>query len=256
MLHDDEDSLSERVDRMSRLGVTALSATPTMWRKILMGSQASSLPLRRITLGGEIADQKILEALAATFPDAKLTQIYASTEAGVGFSVRDGQAGFPMSFLDHPPVGVELRVVEDRLFLRCANCTQRLMGDESELHLADGFIDTGDRVQQVGDRFMFLGRANGSINVGGNKVHPEEVETFLLACDGVAQARVYAKKSPFTGSLVVADVVPAIENQDPAMSKRLIADCRMGLEAYKVPAMIRIVDAMETNAAGKMKRSA
>lgn len=47
---------------------------------------------------------------------------------------------------------------------------------------------------------FFRGRGNGVINVGGNKVHPEEVERALLTHLYVAIARVYAKANPVTGA--------------------------------------------------------
>jgi acyl-CoA synthetase (AMP-forming)/AMP-acid ligase II len=256
LLHNDDASLFTKIDRMSRFGVTALSATPTMWRKILMTGDVSKLQLRRITLGGEVSDQKVLDALTNSFPTAKITQIYASTEAGVGFSVRDRIAGFPVEYLQQPPAGVEIRVDDNRLLLRSPASTQRFVSDDMRLHRDDGFIDTGDRVRRSGDRFEFLGRANGSINVGGNKVHPEEVECILRDCVGVIQARVYAKTSPFTGSLVAADIVGESSAEPSVLRKRLLAWCRQHLDAHKVPAIIRVVESIETNAAGKLKRSA
>lgn len=256
IMHDDEASLAERVMRMADHGVTALSATPTMWRKMLMATDVARIPLQRITLGGEISDQKILDALANAFPNAKIRQIYASTEAGVGFSVRDGKAGFPTSYLTDPPSGVELRVEDGRLLLRNPKSVQQFVDSELMLHRDDGFMDTGDQLEINGDRFEFLGRANGSINVGGNKVHPEEVERFLMRCEGVAQARVYAKKSPFTGSLVAADVVADSTGDAVQLKKQLKQSCRGELAAYKVPAVIHMVERIETSAAGKVLRNA
>ena len=99
-------------------GCTHLSATPTLWRKILMTSEGPFLPLRQITLGGEIADDPLLAALATRYPEARVTHIYASTEAGVGFSVKDGRAGLPVSYLADEIDGVGLKIVEDVLWLR------------------------------------------------------------------------------------------------------------------------------------------
>jgi len=53
------------------------------------------LPVRQITIGGEAVDQVTLDQLRAAFPGARISQIYASTEAGALFAVRDGRAGFP-----------------------------------------------------------------------------------------------------------------------------------------------------------------
>ncbi|MEM8662473.1 MAG: AMP-binding protein, partial [Pseudomonadota bacterium] len=80
--------------------VTALSATPSQWRQLLSQGQIRQCELRQITLGGEIADQAILSALQRAFPESRIAHIYASTEAGVGFSVSDGLAGFPHKWLN------------------------------------------------------------------------------------------------------------------------------------------------------------
>ncbi len=250
-------SLEERVEDLMHAGCTALSATPTMWRKLLMSCPVEQLALRQITLGGEIVDQKILAAPSNSFPDAKIVHIYASTEAGVGFAVRDGLAGFPASYLDDPPPGLQLAVdAHGRLLLRSDCDAQEYVDGCSELKRHDGFIDTGDLVERRGDRFFFLGRADGTINVGGNKVHPEEVENFLLGCDGVRFARVTGRKSPFAGELVQAEVVPESTNMsDPdAFKKALLVRCRAVLEPYKVPAIVKLVEDIEATAAGKMTR--
>ncbi|WP_413432503.1 ANL family adenylate-forming protein [Crateriforma spongiae] len=255
VMHRGELSLAERIHRMARHGATALSATPTMWRKLLMTGGVESMPLKRITLGGEIADQKILDALADSFSGVKIRHIYASTEVGVGFSVRDGRAGFPVNFLDQAQGNVRLRVREGRLWLKSDGPGGRFVQSSPSMHDEDDFIDTGDLVVQNGDRFEFLGRAGGAINVGGNKVQPEEIERFLLGLDPVAEARVHAKKSPFTGSIVAVDIVPA-DSVDAATVRKVVTKaCRAELPAYKVPAMIRVVDSIATNANGKVMRS-
>ena len=59
------------------------------------------LELDRITLGGEIATQTTIDNLRRSFKSAKIVHIYASTEAGVGFTVRDERAGFPVEYLEH-----------------------------------------------------------------------------------------------------------------------------------------------------------
>ncbi|MHB0956093.1 MAG: ANL family adenylate-forming protein [Pirellulaceae bacterium] len=267
-------ALEERVAELIAGRCTALSATPTMWRKLLMSCprELERLALRQITLGGEIVDQKILDALQRTFPIAKISHIYASTEAGVGFAVRDGQAGFPASYLDDPPPAIRLAVDPQGrlLLLPKSNCDeqcdeQAYVDDRSSIRRDDGFIDTGDLVVRRGDRFFFLGRANGTINVGGNKVHPEEVEEFLLGCPGVLFARVSGRKSPFTGELVQAEVVPepsptpnATKEKEPdleKLKKNLLARCRAELEAYKVPAILKFVADFEATTSGKLKRT-
>lgn len=247
--------LPEQLGFLTANGCTALSATPTLWRKILMTPGHETLPLAQVTLGGEIADGAILSALARTYPAARVVHIYASTEAGTAFSVRDGRPGFPVSYLHDAPGGVRLKVVDGRLFVRTRNTRATYLNREEAFADADGFVDTGDRVEIKGDRCLFLGRENGAINVGGNKVYPEEVEHVLLANPSVDLARVSAHKSPITGQLVVAEVVAASGVDAGALPAALKAWCADRLPHWKRPAMIRVVAHLTATAGGKIDRA-
>lgn len=235
--------------------VNAFSATPTLWRRMLMAAEAARLRLRVATLGGEIADAGLLRSLAARFPAARLAHVYASTEAGVGFSVTDGHAGFPARFLDAPPAGVALKVDADgTLWLRPGRAAQCFLGDGGELVGAGGWINSGDRVRREGERFRFLGRANGAINVGGNKVYPEEVEDCIRRVRGVRQVGVRARSNPLVGALVEACVLPEPDADRADLKAAIVRSCRATLAAYQVPAVVTWVDGLAVNAAGKLLR--
>ena len=158
-------------------------------------------------LSGEIADQAILDNLRAVFPQASIGHAYASTEAGVAFDVNDGLAGFPASYLDDVRDGVEMKLVDGSLRIRSPARRRRYVGAAPALRDADGFVDTGDMVERRGDRYLFVGRRGGIINIGGLKVHPEEVEAVINRHPQVRMSLVRPKQSPFTGAIVIADVV-------------------------------------------------
>lgn len=246
--------LDERIAILAKEGVTHLSATPTLWRKILMTPGAEALALRQVTLGGEIADDAVLSALTRRFPTARVTHIFASTEAGVGFSVTDGRAGFSETYLQTPPQGIGLRVEDDHLLIRNELVAPEYLGGRGQL-AQDGWVNTGDLVRIEGGRVLFMGRSSGVINVGGDKVHPEEVEAAILSHPQVQMAQVYAKKNPIVGALVAADIQPVAGLSDPAALRNELKDWLAArLERHKVPAFIRMVEKFETNAAGKLKR--
>lgn len=251
-----DDPVGGRIAHLARHRCNALSATPTLWRKILMTPEARELDPRQITLGGEIVDQPILNALRAQYPEARISHIYASTEAGAAFTVNDGLAGFPRRLLDSPPPGLELQVnVEGFLLIRPELREQSYLSDGARLFDENGFVNTGDLVRCDGDRIFFLGRANGTINVGGNKVPPEEVESVLHAIPGVRVARVYGKQSSITGTLVAADIqVEAGVTELDSLRRTITAQCAQSLPGYKVPAMIRFVSEVKVNGTGKMVR--
>lgn len=249
---------SQRLAFFAAAGVNALSATPTLWRRWLMLPPAQrALPLQIATLGGETADQPVLDAIARAWPAAKRRHVYASTEAGVGFAVTDGLEGFPAAWLQQPPAGVELRVApteggEAQLWLRSPRTAGGYLGGAT-LRDGDGWVASGDAVRLAGDRVLFLGRLGGAINVGGDKVWPERVERVLCEHPAVAAASVRARASALTGALVEAAVVPRTPG-DAALRGALLAHCRERLERPAVPALIRFVDELAATAAGKQDR--
>ena len=248
-------SVFDQIAYLDTYGCTHLSATPTLWRKIAMLPGAVRLRLQQITLGGEIADQLILRTLARLFPSARITHIYATTETGVVFSVKDGLPGFPRSYLTSLPNGIAVRVLNGRLHVRSDDTAPCDNLASAGFRTADGWIDTGDDVVVNGERVLFQGRASGVINVGGNKVHAEEVEHVLMQHPDVIAARVYPHASAITGSLVAADVMLSNTRSDTTETRLLLR--RFALErlpAHKAPALITIVDSIDCNACGKIAR--
>lgn len=252
---DPSQSMSEMLTLLVNKGCNALSATPSFWRKVLMTKKSNDLRLERITLGGEIADQNVLHALKQKFPNAKITHIYASTEVGVGFSVTDGKEGFPASYLDGKLSGIKMKVSSDGLLWIAPSEQGQKYLSPDRMYDEEGYINTGDLVEIKGDRVYFLGRDSGAINVGGNKVQPEEVEQILLSSGLLSSAYVYAKKNPMMGLLVCADVVPLNDNSDKKELKaKLLKHCREKLEGFKVPAILKFVKELKTTQSGKLER--
>lgn len=229
--------------------VAVLPATPTLLRRLLTsadrGLLAKAAPTR-ITLGGEAADGPLLADAQAVFPQAKITQVYATTELGEVFRVADGRPGFPAAWLGKSlPGGVRLATRRDGELL------VQLSRDTAE-------VGTGDLVERRGDRCEFTGRRSDVIVVGGAKVFPKRVEEILRRVPGVAEARVYGLPSAITGELVAAEIVlaeslPGATSPDQVRTAAL-AVCREALEPQSVPRVLDIVKHIATTAAGKTPR--
>jgi acyl-coenzyme A synthetase/AMP-(fatty) acid ligase len=255
-----DEPAGDHLARLGARGVTHISGTPSHWRRVLMSPQARAMAPRYVRLSGEIADQTVLDNLAAAYPQARVGHAYASTEAGVGFDVNDGRAGFPQSMLGGLPSGVEMKVEDGTLRIRSARTALRYLGAGAPaLADRDGFVDTGDLVELRDGRCHFVGRRNGVINVGGLKVNPEEVEAVINRHPRVRMSLVHARKSPITGALVVADVVLRDERdgekaRGDALKGEILQLCRDALAKHKVPATIRFVPALSVAASGKLAR--
>ena len=194
------------------------------------------------------------------FPSASIGHAYASTEAGVGFAVNDGLEGFPASMIGQSRDGVEMKVVDGSLRIRSRRTAHAYVGRRAAaLTDAEGFVDTGDMVELRGDRYHFVGRRGGIINIGGLKVHPEEVEAVINRHHSVRMSLVKGRANPITGSIIVADIVlkdagGAVEADAREVRNDILRSCRAALPPHKVPASIRFVPSLEVTPAGKLVR--
>ncbi len=256
--------VAEHLARLARHGVTHLSGTPSHWRRALMNPAIGLIAPRYVRLSGEIADQAVLDGLRAAFPDAAVGHAYASTEAGVAFDVNDGRAGFPADYIGAVRNGVAMKVGADgSLRIRSPRTASRYVGGDSNLFDDEGFVDTGDILVRRGERYHFVGRKGGIINIGGLKVHPEEVEAVINRHPRVRMSLVRPKQSPITGAIVVADVVleglvleseGGAKEQQVALKDDILKFCREALPRHKVPAAISFVPSLAVAATGKLTR--
>jgi acyl-CoA synthetase (AMP-forming)/AMP-acid ligase II len=232
---------------------THISGTPTFWRSFLLAVDPRQMTsLRQVTLGGEAVDQATLDRLAAAFPAARRTHIYASTEAGAVFAVSDGRAGFPASWLEADVQGVRLRVRSGQLEILSP---RQMVGYRSNTEETpdgiDGWLKTGDLVRIEGDRVTFLGRDDAQINVGGSKVYPYEVEAYLLGLPGVVEARVRGMPNPISGQVVVAEIVTRPDVDRESLVRDVAAACRRDLPRFQVPGLIKVVERIDIAESGK-----
>ncbi len=252
--------VSESVDFESQIEglvqnrVNALSATPSLWRKLLMDGRITGCSLRQITLGGEIADQQILDGLKRHFSGARIVHIYASTEAGSAFSVHDGRAGFPAIWIKNECAPVPMSIRDDGHLLVKPSILPDGLEIEQRLD-SDGYLDTEDIVRVEGDRVKFLGRASGAINVGGNKVTPEYIENHIREVDGVLDVRVFGKKSSMIGQIVAAEIVPHPGREVKQLRLEILRYCQLKMENWQAPGIISFTDELKENSAGKRERS-
>ncbi len=259
VLSEPGEAIADHVARLRAGGVTHISGTPSHWRKLLMSGAAANFSPRYVRLSGEIADQAVLDGLARAFPLASIGHAYASTEAGVGFAVDDGREGFPADLIGWNRDGVEMKVVDGSLRIRSHRTARAYIGaDAPPLADADGFVDTGDMVELRGERYHFVGRRGGIINIGGLKVHPEEVEAVINRHESVRMSHARSRRSPITGAIVVADVVLADgtdAGRHETIRTEILGRCKDSLAAHKVPAVIRFVEPLDVTAAGKLARA-
>ena len=254
-----QESTAEFLLRAGGRGITHISGTPSQWRCVLMSPSANKIAPAYVRLSGEIADQAILNQLQSQYPEARIAHAFASTEAGVVLEVNDGAMGIPAAAIGHTHF-VEMKIEDGTLRVRSSRTASAYLGQDSlPLRDAEGFVDTGDVLELRDGRYYFAGRRDGTINVGGLKVHPEEVEAVINRHPEVGMSLVRTKKSSITGGLVVADVVLKRPKQPEdgstqALQREILQFCRAELALYKVPVGINFVSTLAVSQTGKLIR--
>ena len=99
----------------------------------------------------------------------------------------------------------------------------------------------------------FLGRRSDVISVGGEKVHPHEVEDVLLEMEDIDDVRVYGERSHILGQIVCAEVVLRDQRCRKDIKREINAYCSSKLPRYKIPARVRLIDQVDLG--GRYKKT-
>ena len=228
-------NLNRIVHAGAEFEVTHISATPSLIRRLLMGGAASRWPnIEQITLGGEYASEGILRQLREAFPAARVTSIYASTEAGACFSSSDGQEGFPRSALARGFGGRTARLEPDGELV-----VVRPDGKE---------VRTGDFFQLREDRLIFVGRREEIANIGGHKVGVQSIEDRVRTAPGVSDCLIKIRSNAMLGQVLELTYVGTVP---PA---RLRAWLRENLSRMERPSSVKRANEIGLTSSGKVGR--
>ncbi|MCE3279931.1 MAG: acyl-CoA synthetase (AMP-forming)/AMP-acid ligase [Bacteroidetes bacterium] len=119
--------------------------------------------------------------------------------------------------------------------------------------LKNGWFMTGDYAVRKKDGLIIIkGREKNVINIAGNKVFPDEIETVINTYDGVRNSKAFAKIHPLLGEVVAVDV--ELENKEDFDPEALITFCRKKLSSFKIPQFVIVVDEIPLTGSGKTKR--
>ena len=203
-----------------------------------------------ITYGAEVMPQVTLDRLAAVFPGVALRQKYGSTEFGALPASPRGPGSLWVRLGGDE---VQTRVVDGMLQVKAPTTMLGYLNEQSPIS-PDGWVATGDRVEQDGEFVRILGRASEMINVGGEKVFPAEVEAVVLELAGIEDALVYGESNPLLGQVVAADIVYGGPERGAALTSAVRRHCATRLAPYKVPARVRQVPAIAMGGHKKSRR--
>lgn len=228
-----------------------LPASPTFLNLLMLGEahrRHDLSSLERITYGTEVMPETTLLRLRSAFPQVRLQQTYGLSEVGI---LRSRSRSSDSLWLKLGGKGYELRVVGGELEIKARSAMLGYLNAPSPF-TEDGWMRTHDTVEVDGDWVRILGRRSETINVGGEKVYPAEVESVLERMRGVEQAVVSGEPNAITGQIVRADVKLAAPEPLGDFRRRMVHFCRGKLSPFKIPQKVRLVE--ETMSSDRLKK--
>ncbi|MDB2426504.1 fatty acid--CoA ligase family protein [Flavobacteriaceae bacterium] len=224
--------------------VNILPASPTFLNLMNIGGvfenyDLSSLKL--VTYGTEPMSENLLNNLKLKLPKARLIQTFGTSETGIIKTKSKSSSSLLIKFEDDDQ---DVKIVNNELWIKSKTRVLGYINHNNNSFTDDGWFKTGDLVEEKENGYYrIVGRKSKTINVGGEKVLPIEVENVILELNYILDCTAYAKDNPITGQVVaVKVVVKSLDTDIKQLKKNIKSHCKKSLERYKVPAEIIISD--------------
>ena len=233
--------------------IKVLPSSPTFLNLILMNNSYDKYELsslRMITYGTETMPESLLNRLKEAFPKVKFLQTFGTSETGIA---NTSSKSSNSTFMKINDPDLEYKIVDNELWLKSKTQIIGYLNSSMNGFTSDGWFKTGDLVETTNDGYIkIIGRSKEIINVGGEKVLPNEVESMILSIPEIEDAMVYGKENIITGQTVVCDVVLKEDIKSKEIKIIIRKYCKDKLASYKIPTKVNIVE--KTNFGNRFKK--
>jgi len=230
---------------VARPQVSSASLVPTMLQRILDHPDFATTDLsalRAIYYGAAAAPVELVQRAMAALPHVAFANIFGQTEtlgAYTTLTPDDHYAPERIGSVGRPLPGVELRIVDPLTEQDVAPGSVGELWVLSDQNVRPGWLRTGDLARQDADGYLYpSGRLSDTINRGGEKFGPIEIETVLREHPSVADVAAAGVPDAEMGERVGVAIVP----RAPMTADEVKAYCRERLAIYKTPEYVMFVD--------------
>ncbi|MBA4148356.1 MAG: long-chain fatty acid--CoA ligase [Verrucomicrobia bacterium] len=233
------------------LGNVTLAAVPALWRVWHDADAVASKVLLAISAGAPLP--LVLESAVFERFGLKIHNFYGSSECGGIAYDRSELPRTDNALVGEPMEDVNLSVGEDG----CLEVRSRAVGEtywpEGNEKLKNGVFRTSDLAEISNGNIYLRGRITDQINVAGRKISPETIERALLKHPDVEECLVFGVPSAEAerSETIVGCVAARTEIRADALKQFLLTE----LPAWQIPRGWWFVDALQTNARGKLSRA-
>lgn len=260
----------DQLEVISHDKLTVVSGVPTMWNAIVHAPEGDYdfSHLRFALSGGASAAIEIIRKFEERF-QAVLTEGYGLTETSAMVSMnplegvrKPGSVGVPLPDLEFcikdddgnmVPPG-EVGEVCSRGPVNMPGYWNRPDATADAID-EDGWFHTGDLGRVDEDGYLYIvDRLKDLIIHGGYNVYPREIEEALYEHPGILEAAVLGTADEHYGQTVTAVItpMPGVTLTEDEIDKFT----RERLSAYKIPRIIKFVDALPKGPSGKILKRA
>jgi acyl-CoA synthetase (AMP-forming)/AMP-acid ligase II len=230
---------------------------PTMLQRILDHRDFTNTDLTSliaIAYGAAAAPVPLVRRAMAALPHVAFANVFGQTEtlgAYTSLLPEDHRDPNRVGSVGKPLPGVEVRVVDPDTG---ADVEAGVVGElwvNTSQNVTEGWLHTGDLAQRDIDGYIYpSGRLSDTINRGGEKFGPIEVEEALRTHPAVSDVAVAGITDEEMGQRVGVAVVARL----PVTLDELRSHCRDRIAYFKQPERLKIVDHIPYSETGKVNR--
>jgi acyl-CoA synthetase (AMP-forming)/AMP-acid ligase II len=246
---------------VERHHVESAFVVPTMLHRILEHPDLGRRDLSSLTAlayGAAAAPVDLIERAMVAMPGVGFANTFGQTETLGGYTSltpADHRDPARIGSVGRALPGVEIRIVETGTDEEVPEGEVGELLVRSSQNVREGWLRTGDLARRDAAGYLYpMGRLADTINRGGEKFGPVEVEAALRRHPAVAEAAVAGVADPEMGERVGALIVVA-EGYDALTVEELREHCRRHIAPFKVPERVVIVDQLPYDQLGKLRRS-
>src|ERR1700736_5554993 len=230
---------------------------PTMLQRILDHpdfADADLTSLVAIAYGAAAAPVALVRRAMAALPHVAFANVFGQTETLGAYTTLmpdDHRDQNRVGSVGRPLPGVEVRVVDPETGRDVETGSVGELWVNTDQNVSGGWLHTGDLAHQDADGYIYpSGRLSDTINRGGEKFGPIEVEEALRAHPAVTDVAVFGISDDEMGQRVGAAVVACLS----VTLEELRSHCRDRIAYFKLPERLTIVDRIPYTETGKVNR--
>ena len=257
--------LQNILDIIKKYNATTLAAVPATLSKLLKFNENNLndyfSDIRLVITNTTKIPITTIQKFKKIISNGNLATYYGLTEASrSSFMIFNEHTSFDQS-VGKPAPQVSIKIDNDmstskigEILIKGNNVIKKYWKNiESDKNIINGWLRTGDLGYFDVHGYLYLvGRFDDVINIGGEKVMPDEIEEIVKQIDGVENVVAFGIDHEIFGQVIKLHVVKSKNSNLEKLS--IIRFCMKNLEKYKIPSKIDFVTNIPQTDYGKVKR--